>query len=200
MSGIRVCSECHSDLVESNSDRGVGYYCKSCNTSRRRDDVRYSRCVCCDDAFDGVSNEEYCSHCVEYGCTDKPAGILHCYYKKNTTNPPECDDHYFTPTPYCEHQVECIYCGFETNWGFKERDYGENWQEQRENAIQSDGEECRSCGMTRSKHREKHSSDLHVHHIKPLRMHDTTTEANELENLVTLCASCHTEMEWSETR
>lgn len=79
-------------------------------------------------------------------------------------------------------------------------DYGPDWQNARERRIQADKEECVACGMSREEHRETHGKDLCVHHIKPRRafideVGEVPAEANESENLVTLCIPCHQEVE-----
>ena len=71
-------------------------------------------------------------------------------------------------------------------------DYGPNWPEQRRLALERDGRRCRTCGA---------SADdflLHVHHLRPFReygylpgQNENYRQANQLDNLVTLCASCH---------
>lgn len=72
-------------------------------------------------------------------------------------------------------------------------DYGPNWQEQRRKTLERDGQRCRTCGAT-----ARPGAGLHVHHIRPFRdygyipgKNDAYKVANQLENLVTLCASCH---------
>jgi DEAD/DEAH box helicase domain-containing protein len=69
-------------------------------------------------------------------------------------------------------------------------DYGPNWQVQRRLALERDGTRCRTCGAT--------GEVLHVHHIRPFReygylrgQNENYRLANQLENLVTLCPSCH---------
>jgi hypothetical protein len=69
--------------------------------------------------------------------------------------------------------------------------YGPNWDEKREEAIERDDERCRECGMPRDEHRDRFGHDLHVHHLVSLREVGDYSEANELENLKTLCAQCH---------
>lgn len=69
--------------------------------------------------------------------------------------------------------------------------YGTNWHQQREARLEQDGYECRVCGMTNSEHHREYDASLHVHHIRPLREFDDPCEANDLNNLVTLCHSCH---------
>lgn len=71
-------------------------------------------------------------------------------------------------------------------------DYGPNWQAQRKLVLERDGYRCRTCGA---------SGDeilLHVHHIRPFREYgyvpgenENYRIANQLDNLVTLCPSCH---------
>lgn len=69
-------------------------------------------------------------------------------------------------------------------------DYGPNWQTQRRLVLERDGARCRTCGAS--------GEVLHVHHIRPFREYDYVRGqnenyriANQLENLITLCPSCH---------
>ena len=70
-------------------------------------------------------------------------------------------------------------------------DYGPNWQQQRQKVLQRDDYRCRTCGAAGSTH-------LHVHHIRPFREYgfisgenENYRKANKLDNLITLCPSCH---------
>jgi hypothetical protein len=70
------------------------------------------------------------------------------------------------------------------------RYYGPNWSEQREKALERDSRECTECGT---------SEQLMVHHITGRSDLDTTEpgwwkEANQLDNLKTMCRSCHKEL------
>ena len=64
--------------------------------------------------------------------------------------------------------------------------YGKNWREQRQKALERDGHECRVCGK---------GENLHVHHVHKIRSFSDPTEANYLDNLVTLCQNCHKKWE-----
>ncbi|MEZ4517200.1 MAG: Zn-binding domain-containing protein [Chloroflexota bacterium] len=71
-------------------------------------------------------------------------------------------------------------------------EYGPNWQTQRKLALERDGYRCRTCGARSDEFL------LHIHHIRPFReygyipgVNDNYLQANQLENLVTLCPSCH---------
>src|SRR5262249_27154825 len=72
-------------------------------------------------------------------------------------------------------------------------DYGPNWQAQRDAARARNGYRCKNCNAP-----EKPSMQHHVHHLTPFRTfgyvrgkNENYRVANQLENLVTLCPSCH---------
>ena len=81
--------------------------------------------------------------------------------------------------------------------------YGPNWPEQREKTLERDNHSCQECDMTRDKHYQNYDEDLHVHHKVPRRQiinkEEPTIEqselANSLDNLVTVCKSCHRKLE-----
>jgi DEAD/DEAH box helicase domain-containing protein len=70
-------------------------------------------------------------------------------------------------------------------WTNDANDYGPNWPEQRDRARQRDRYRCQICGAV-----EKGRSH-HVHHKMPFRTFGSYEQANQLDNLVTLCPSCH---------
>lgn len=65
------------------------------------------------------------------------------------------------------------------------------WQNQRILARTRDNFTCRICNKTETELRKQ----LSVHHIKPFRFFVSVNEANELDNLICLCQSCHMKME-----
>lgn len=69
----------------------------------------------------------------------------------------------------------------------RHRFYGPNWDDQREAALERDEYACVLCDS---------DDDLNVHHKVPIRNFDRDRDgwyrrANALDNLVTLCRSCH---------
>jgi DEAD/DEAH box helicase domain-containing protein len=73
-------------------------------------------------------------------------------------------------------------------------DYGPNWREQRRKALERDGYRCRTCGANGG----SGGISLHVHHIRPFRdynyipgANENYLHANQIDNLVSLCPSCH---------
>src|SRR5574341_1009541 len=72
-------------------------------------------------------------------------------------------------------------------------DYGPNWPQQRDAARQRDGYRCAQCGAP-----ERPDRQHDVHHVRPFREFGYVAgrnthylEANRLDNLLTLCRSCH---------
>jgi DEAD/DEAH box helicase domain-containing protein len=78
-------------------------------------------------------------------------------------------------------------------------DYGPNWRRQRRLVLERDGYRCRTCGANGSAvSGEEKGAMLHVHHIRPFRdynyipgVNENYRQANQLDNLVALCPSCH---------
>jgi transposase len=78
------------------------------------------------------------------------------------------------------------------NWnGGAAIDYGSNWKRMRAKTRERDNHTCQACG-----HEWKEGEiKLDVHHITPIKDFDTPEDANTLDNLVTLCRTCHNEWE-----
>ena len=87
---------------------------------------------------------------------------------------------------------------FEAGILLRPNEYGPNWAEQRRRALERDGYRCRTCGLDG----EATKTPLHVHHVRPFREYgyrpgenERYRTANQLDNLVTLCPSCHRQAE-----
>ncbi len=74
-------------------------------------------------------------------------------------------------------------------WRGAPNQYGPNWHQQRSLARQRDGYHCQLCGASES------GREHDVHHKVPFRMFTSYLQANQLENLVTLCHACHRRVE-----
>lgn len=78
--------------------------------------------------------------------------------------------------------------------------YGPNWDTQREKALERDDRHCQRCGISSEEHIRSNNVGLDVHHIIPRREFTSDgildyESANDLDNLVTLCRSCHRKWE-----
>lgn len=82
-------------------------------------------------------------------------------------------------------------------WQSDPNDYGPNWGVQRDLARARDGYRCTLCGAA-----ERPGRQHDVHHIRPFRsfgyipgVNTAYLEANRLENLRTVCRTCHQRLE-----
>ncbi|GAB4462450.1 MAG: hypothetical protein Kow0070_21460 [Anaerolineales bacterium] len=74
-------------------------------------------------------------------------------------------------------------------WTNDPNDYGPGWGKIRERVRARDGYKCQVCGTPETTRQHD------VHHKIPFRAFASREEANRLENLVTLCPSCHKKAE-----
>lgn len=77
-------------------------------------------------------------------------------------------------------------------WRNSPNNYGPGWERIRKLVLGRDQYQCKSCGLS-----ESQAGPLHVHHIRPFRLFASPLEANRLENLVSLCPTCHRRAETS---
>ena len=69
--------------------------------------------------------------------------------------------------------------------------YGKEWNNIKQTVRERDKNICQNCGKIGT------SINLDVHHIKPFKSFDDPKQANQLENLITLCKQCHSQAESS---
>jgi DEAD/DEAH box helicase domain-containing protein len=74
-------------------------------------------------------------------------------------------------------------------WNSGLMDYGPHWPTTRKLVLERDQNKCQACG------KRWDESQLHIHHKKPLRSFHSSQEANQLDNLITLCPRCHQRVE-----
>ena len=74
-------------------------------------------------------------------------------------------------------------------WTASPINYGQNWDKQRNLARERDNFTCQNCGRIEGSHPH------HVHHKIPFRQFTSYILANQLDNLVTLCTTCHRQAE-----
>lgn len=86
------------------------------------------------------------------------------------------------------------------NWkGGGNGEYGKRWNAVRERALERDDFQCRICGTTKS----EMGRNPDVHHITPVRAFVESErldreDAHFLENVISLCISCHRKAEFGE--
>ena len=75
------------------------------------------------------------------------------------------------------------------NWSNDPNDYGPDWMKIRERVRTRDGFRCQVCGAA------ENGRQHDVHHKIPFRQFVSHVEANRLNNLISLCPSCHRKAE-----
>jgi len=191
-------------------------YCsRECGIEAQRKQVELS-CEVCGDTFsvcESIAEERrHCSReCKGKTHSKEFSGDSHPRWKPDTHTTKECE--------YCGDEFEIARCELENedknagrfcshechdewrseNWVgennplYKGGDtyYGENWLRQSRKVRERDNHTCQVCGLDG----DDYYRQLSVHHITPLRDFDEPEDANDLDNLITLCAACHQKWE-----
>ncbi len=74
-------------------------------------------------------------------------------------------------------------------WNSSANQYGPNWSVQRDRVRARDGYRCQVCGVS------ERDKQHHVHHKIPFKLFESFLDANQLDNLMTLCPTCHQRVE-----
>jgi len=206
----RVCDGCGFEFYDSQARRE---YCDDCNLNAAEHNGNWrgaketTTCERCGSAFEYYpSNKDgvYCADCVA-----ESEEFLGDSYVKDaewvTKECEQCDE----PMEILQSRIErgegrfcslgCVGDWLSDNivgeqhhqWKEGETLYRGDWWSARRRARERDNYECRVCGMDSS----KLNRELDVHHIRPIREFDDPQESHTLDNVITLCRSCHRKAE-----
>ena len=178
------CPECGNEYVSTN---GLKYHMNNCCPSK------LINCPSCDESYVtelGVSQHHSREHGGSLVKEECECDFCGCSFERN----PSIVNEGLT---FCSN--ECKYDYRSENWTGEDHhswkpgrsDYGTEWRKTRQDVLKRDGYVCQACGA--DENGLEHS--LEVHHIKPLRTFDAVDGANKLNNLITLCKSCHRKWE-----
>lgn len=206
----RTCKGCGSQFYDPKSRLK---FCDDCNPNgganngNWKDAKAASTCQICGSVFlyypsdkDGV----YCSECVE-----SAEGLL--------PENPATRDRISTACLHCDSEIEAcpsrvnsrkrgLFCDLDCygswlsenivgedhhQWEGGTLDYGRKWWRVRREALERDGYTCQNCGKSPT----ELERNPDVHHIKRVRDFDRPQNAHTLENVITLCRSCHRNVE-----
>lgn len=205
-----VCDECGSE-VEYTDSSWEPFYCEDCRydvigekagKAQEVDRVE-DECEWCGETYSGlpcrVEPKRFCSP----ECKDEwSSGENHprwtreevqCENCGDSQSLPKCrleefDKHFCDSECYGEWCIENRKGELNPNWeGGWDPYYGENWYRKRREVRERDDYTCQICGEV--------EGVIDVHHITPIRKFDKPENANTMNNLITLCRSCHTAVE-----
>ncbi|QAS68872.1 eukaryotic-like five-Zn-finger DNA-binding protein [Haloferax tailed virus 1] len=177
------------------------HFCdRDCSSSWQEKRVE-KECDVCSEPFEVIAFRKDTATCCSRECriekTRKITGEERYNYSTKEYECVECGGS-VERSPSMVHSIDRIFCSDDcydehrrtgyTNY------YGANWYQQRAKALRRDQHRCQDCGVT--------SADLprepDVHHIHPITRYKNSYDepewwerANRLENLITLCQSCH---------
>lgn len=107
---------------------------------------------------------------------------------------------------FCDR--DCLKEYIDENGVLKEIDYsevgdyrawrGRNWKEQREKALVRDGGACQNPNCENEVGDVWGGNKILVHHITDYHDFDNYKQANELDNLITVCTSCHNKIHFAD--
>ncbi len=188
----RRCAYCGKEFVPKSHGRSSRYCSKSCAARERAkaqpDPTR--TCMRCGEVFsirlaDGtLSQKKLCPSCgatksrgrtAEFTCEvcGKRFRIFHAQVRKGSGR-------------FCSRACAHPPSASDPTGAFTNGLYGQNWPEQSRLARERDDYTCLDCGL------RQEQSAHHVHHLRPRKAFGYDyIAANDLGNLVTLCASCH---------
>ena len=172
------CAFCGSFFLRyrSNVSEDKNYCSRRCSGKGISKD-RYSN----EDAYSGVFIS--CSTCGE-----------ELYREPNQVDGQE--KHYCSRSCFAEGHREHMRGSNNPAWrGGSDPYYGPRWGEQRKACLERDKYTCVECGIDQ----DTLGESLHVHHKTPLRKFNRDFKrANSLDNLVSLCRTCHITVEWRD--
>lgn len=206
----RECVGCGTAFYDKKARRS---YCDDCNPNAGANNgnwrggkvqTRCNRCGCEFEFYPSDKEGLYCPECV----ADADEFLGDPFVKDATVLTRECEfcrcDMDVLQSRiengggrFCSHQclsqwmAENVVGVSHHQWNGGAQTYGGAWWATRRQALQRDGHKCRSCGATR----EELGQEPDVHHIRPVRKFDDPQDAHRLDNVVSLCRSCHRNVE-----
>ncbi|MDG5817244.1 HNH endonuclease [Natronococcus sp. A-GB7] len=203
----RTCSGCETEFYDPKARRE---FCDNCNPNAGehngnwRDATETTSCASCGTTFSYYPSNKQGRYCPD--CVEAADGLL-------PENPSEKGERVETACLSCGADLEVrparlerrkrgVFCTLECygewlsenvvgsehhQWEGGPIEYGREWWRVRRQALERDEYECQHCGADA----EELDRNPDVHHVRPVRSFETVEDAHTLNNVVTLCRSCH---------
>jgi ribosomal protein S14 len=206
----RTCNGCNTEFYDPKSRRG---YCDSCNPNAGQhngnwtDATETGVCQSCEDEFEYYPSDKdgtYCPECVRDAdglLPDNPSEPT-----RLTTECANCGTGMMVVPSRIQNRTHGVFCSRECHsnwlsqhivganhhqWEGGPLQYGGSWWRVRRDALERDDYRCQSCG----KSRDDLDRNPDVHHRNRVRDFDDPDDAHRLDNVITLCRSCHQRVE-----
>lgn len=210
----RECTDCGDRFYDPKARRS---YCEGCYSESGEYNGNYTgseetaECERCGRPFDYYpSNKDgvYCSACVERAegllpaaatpdasCVEVPCAACGSEIERYPSEVAAAERGCFCDLDcYGDWLSENVVGEDHHQWEGGNFPYGESWWAVRRAALRRDGYECQSCGAGV----EDIGRKPDVHHIERVREFDDAEEAHTMDNVVSLCRSCHRLVESGE--
>jgi len=212
------CENCGEQFDQNGREK----YCSDeCLRVGRSQGARASaECVCCGETFEYYPKKKagkFCSPCYasnEIDTTTAVSGadhprwnggkrICHCDRcgEQVERYPSQIGENVFCGEPCRRAWLSEAFTGDgHPNWkGGGNEEYGKGWRAVRQRALERDNYSCQVCGQSR----EELGRNPDVHHIRPVRSFidsesHTREDAHYIENVISLCISCHRKAEFEK--
>lgn len=203
----RTCKGCGSEFYD---EKAQLKYCVDCDPNagehngNYKDATEEAVCTICDEEFEYYPSDKDGVYCPE--CVSESDGLLpgtqierinrvtvDCRWCQSELERLPSELESLERGPFCD--LDCYGEWLSQNvvgddhhqWEGGTLNYGTGWWKVRRVALERDAFQCRHCGRSA----EDIGRNPDVHHLKPVRDFDDPEEAHTLENVVTLCRSCH---------
>lgn len=203
----RTCSGCGFEFYDPKARRE---YCDDCNPNAGEHNGNWSDaaettdCKRCGSTFEYYPSDKqgvYCSDCIAAAdglLPDNPSPKG----DRVTVSCRSCGDDLEVRPTRIDEQERGFFCTLECygdwlsanvvgpdhhQWEGGPIEYGRSWWRIRRRALERDDYGCQHCGVG-SDELERNPD---VHHRRPVRSFDDPEDAHTMENVVTLCRSCH---------
>jgi len=208
----RTCNGCGSEFYD---EKARLEYCDDCNPNAGEHNGNWkgakeqAECERCGSSFEYYPSDKdgvYCPACVEaaedflgtpYAETVDPETVTRsCDNCGEQITVLQCNRQYGHGR-FCSE--ECLWDWMSENrrgkqhhqWEGTSKPYHATWSKVRSAALERDEYQCQNCGI----HTDEIGRNPDVHHIEPIRTFDDPLDAHYLDNVISLCPSCHAKTE-----
>lgn len=207
----RICNGCGEEFYDSKARKS---YCLECNPNAGPNNGNWSdalettNCRLCDREFEYYPSNKlgvYCTKCVnssegllpENPSSKVPRVTVHCKFCKSLLSRRPNQVSKSSYGSFCD--IHCYGRWLSNNivgpehhqWDGGPRTYSGSWWSVREMALKRDDYACRLCGLDV----DQLGRNPDVHHLVPVRAFENEQDAHVLGNVVSLCRSCHRNVE-----